>query len=83
MLCLDYRSAFHKPRPSASLYLDVKYLFFIVTLGLQMHVTDFVRSPRDGSVWGNRKKHNVSAYCLGHCYQPHAGGRGSLPRLED
>jgi len=62
---------------TVSVCLDIIWLFFIVTVCLC--VTDLLRSPRDGSVWGNRKKHSVSAYYLGHCYQPHAGAQGHCP----
>lgn len=49
---------------SVSVCLDIICLLFIVTVCLQMCVTIFLRSPRDISVWGNRKKHSVCAYWL-------------------
>ena len=59
---------------------------FHCDLCLQMCVTVPLRSPRDVSVWGNRKKYSVCvsvSVCMlawtRHCYQPHTGERGCCP----
>lgn len=66
---------------TVSVCLDIIRLFFIVTVCLQMCATVLLRSPRDVSVWGNRKKHSACACWLGLLIviKPRTGERGCCP----